>query len=312
MKQNLQTLIVGWVIGLSALGLTSTAKAEDPVGTINCDFRKVVEMQNTFNGQIGNSKILESYLAPDWSSWDNLKIRTDYNDASGNSDAVVSKTGYRDTTTGTWVGEKWDVGFFKHLPSGGIQFGAYASTDNSWSNRYPTFLGGRLQGRMYVDTFPVGTRPDDLIIIHDRAGDGSVKLVPNGVNSYILQIPTDESEENKPYFFRDLIINGKRGDTSELTPYLGPSPLIIPPMVISPYEEIPAENRGAKATYFEGIREGKSGTLDLLMMAENWLQSCGPENYHCGGQDWNTDGKVDNKDFVVMAAGWDEEGYLNP
>jgi hypothetical protein len=107
--KTLKNIIAGSVIGLSALGLTSTARAEDPVGTINCDFKKVVEMQNP-----GSSyKTLQNYLDGSAGIWDNLKIRTDYNDASGNSDEVVSKTGYRNTTTGMWVGEKWDAGFLK-------------------------------------------------------------------------------------------------------------------------------------------------------------------------------------------------------
>jgi hypothetical protein len=165
---------------------------------------------------------------------------------------------------------------------------------------------------MYINTFGQGERPDDLIIIHDGAGDGSVKLVPNGVNSYILQIATNA--DDKPYFFRDLIINGKRGDTSELPIGFGnglPN-VILPSIVISPYDEIPAENRGAKATYYQGIREGKSGPLDLIIMAENWLTNgSGPENYWANGADWNTDGEVNLKDFALMSSNGDEANYLN-
>jgi hypothetical protein len=234
-----------------------------------------------------------------------MTYRTDPNDPSGASDVVVSKEGYRDPVTKKWVGEKWDAGFMKYLPEGGILFGAYVNNDNSGSNNYPNIFGGWVQGKMYYSVFGEGERPDDLILMHDREGDGIGNVI--GGVSYLDWV------NNQMYLYPDLIINGKRGDTSELPAYhkyINPQE-ILPHMTVSPYAEIPAENRGAKAIYLNGLREGTSGPLDLLAMTENlWTEGHGGHDYWASGADWNTDGKVDMKDFALMSKVWSPENYL--
>jgi len=64
----------------------------------------------------------------------NLEIRTDPNDASGDSDEIVSKIG---SSIGApdyfeWYGEKWEIAFISHY-YGGDRFGGYANNNNSIS-----------------------------------------------------------------------------------------------------------------------------------------------------------------------------------
>ena len=123
----------------------------------------------TIVGTGGVSKVLENERSPEW---DNLKIRTDYTDTSGASDEVVSKTGDKQGTT--WDGEKWDAGFYRSVMEGLI-FGAYANNDNGPSNNNPS-RAGWIQGLIYADVFPVGTRPDGVFINHNLDGLGGIPI----------------------------------------------------------------------------------------------------------------------------------------
>ena len=278
MKKTLQNIVTWTAVGFGAMALSARVSAADPEGTINTDFKTVVEMQNPGSSYktLENSKEVPR---------NQLKYRANPDDPTGASDQNVTSEGI------------WDVGFFKYV-SGGIRFGAYANDNNVWSNYLPE-RAGWLQGKMYINTFNYEERPDDLIIVHDRTGDGSVKLVPNGTNSYTLYVAPNPAD--KAYYYKDIILNGRRGDTSGLPAFNHTPTEILPPIVISPYNEIPAENRGAKTTYYQGIRKGSAGSLDMIAMAENWMQSCGPHNYWCDGADWDTNGTVNLDDFNEMS-----------
>lgn len=291
MKNTLRNILASAVIGVSALGLASKVKADTPIMSFS---------ELCYTGT-GTSKALESFRGP---PADNMMYRTDPNDPTGASDVVVSKEGYRDTATGKWIGEKWDAGFIKYV-EGGILIGAYANNNNSFSNRFEGYEG-YMQGKMYYSVFGDGERPDDLILMHDLDGNG----IGNNVNG----VPTLDMDNNQMYLYPDLLIKGKRGDTSEL-PELrdntGVPTVTLPHITISPYAEISAENRGAKAIYLNGLREGTSGPLDLLAMTEYWMTNGhGEHDYHANGADWDTDGDVDMQDFALMSKAWSPENYL--
>jgi len=274
MKKTLKNILASAVIVVSALGLASKVQADTPIMSFS---------ELCYTGT-GTSKALENFRGP---PRDQLLYRTDPNDPTGAKDVVVSSEG------------NWDAGFIKYV-EGGILVGAYANDNNAWSTYSPE-RAGWVQGKMYKSVFGYGERPDDLILMHDRDGKG-IGVTVDGVAHL---------NEEGMYLYPDLIIKGKRGDTSELTEYNGASPLSLPHITVSPYAEIPAENRGAKAIYLNGLREGTSGPLDLIAMTENlWTQGHGEHDYWASGADWNTDGNVDMKDFALMSSAWSPENYL--
>lgn len=164
-----------------------------------------------------------------------------------------------------------------------------------------------MSGLIFVNTIPHGTKPHDIIINHNVDGLGGL-FVHQPFSPGPLYI---DFSRKKPadsyYFYKDILFGDKqlRGDVNELPTNVWGESTILPKMIISPYDEIPEENRGARAVYFNNQRIDDSNFLDMLSFAQNWLSnSCGPTNYWCDGADWNTDGNVDLTDFAMMAGNY--------
>lgn len=100
MKKTLTNLVAGAIIGAGTL-FGSAQKAQ----ALYVNFDQIARAYNSGS----SSKAIHSNRSSDWSYVENLRYRTDPNDPSGNSDIVVPKSGYRDSTTGNWIGEIWDV-----------------------------------------------------------------------------------------------------------------------------------------------------------------------------------------------------------
>jgi hypothetical protein len=253
-----------------------------------------------------NPKSVTSFLDFKTWTWDNLKYRTDPNDASGASDVVVSKEGYRGSD-GSWRGEIWDMAFLKRLYNDekeftGWGFVGYANTDNTHSNSNPGYFDGWLGGKFYnnYEMMPVGTKPDDIFLVNDKNGDG-VGTVSGG--NWTL------GDDDTLYHTSDVLFASGpqmadfvRGDTSRLPTY--PYEAILPNMVVSP-------RRPGDAIYKDGERIDREGILDLMVLSEHWLtDGHGAHDYWATGADHNLDGRVDMQDVLVMSKNWvnDREG----
>ncbi|HEV56356.1 MAG TPA: hypothetical protein ENN87_02520, partial [Phycisphaerales bacterium] len=219
-----------------------------------------------------NPKSVISFLDSKQKIYDNLMYRTDPNDASGQSDVLVSKEGYYTDEGYTWVGEIWDMAFLKRLYNDkkeftGWGFVGYANNDNIYSNKNNStngstyHLDGWLGGEYYNNygMMPVGTKPDDIFLVNDKNGDG-VGSVSGG--NWTL------GSDDTLYHTSDILFASGpqktdfvRGDTSRLPTY--PYVEVLPNMVVSP-------RRPGDAIYKNGERIDREGILDLINLSSHW------------------------------------------
>ncbi len=183
-------------------------------------------------------------------------------------------------------GSHWYMGFVNYLDNGGAEVVGYA--ENLWSDN----IGkeGQIYGR-YLETMGDGNRSDDVWVVHDGNGDGIGYAVSYSENPGTYKWV--RREDDKLYFSEDIMFGPNRvyGDVSQLPVYPSGTYVFLPEMII--------DDRFA--------RDGPAGMNELVALAENWMsQDCHPyNNADCDRADWNLDGKVDLRDFSLMAEGWD-------
>ena len=142
-------------------------------------------------GTSGQSQVVQNYIDYGSKTGDNLMIR----DSNGLA-STVSKDGT----------DVWRIGFAKDM-GGYINFGGYVKNENYWSDNFSDTLGGYCEGRFYDHVFEDGDTADDVMIIHDRLGDG-IGTIDNGE----WTLGTDDT----PYWTEDIEFNGVQGDLSQL------------------------------------------------------------------------------------------------
>jgi len=248
--------VVSSVVGVAALGGVS-AKADILSGAIPISsFKDLISPK-------GGAQYVQMEFG------DNLKVRNSNGVAS-----VVEKDG-----------GVWRMGFVNYVV-GGMIFGGYANNDNGYSNNLPGAEGWCF-GLFYDSVFDGERVVEDVIVVHDRNGDG-IGYFYNGI--WYL------GNDDDIYFSGDIEFNGIQGDLSQIPIPFSWGTAYLPKMTIDA----------------RPVRTGPAGIKDLVALAENWIsQDCSPEvNADCNGADWNYDGKVNLVDFSLMAGGWNP-GYVS-
>jgi len=254
-----------------------------------------------------NAKSVMNYIASDWSRIDNVTIRTDPNDLSGESDGLLSKAGYYDAVNKKWKGEVWRMAFIKYVyTSQGDLFGknvvGYANNDNGYSNlysgKYPGYDFEGFLGGKYYNGVGVNEVPDEVMLIHDLNGDGV------GNHYYYPDSQTGQwvlGEDDTPYWHADIRFGEKElpGDLDGLPLYILDGRTIYLPSTI-----IVDKRTSGRPVFRGGINISPQGITELSWLSEGWIGETGVYNNWGNWADMNTDGKVDFSDFGITAKSW--------
>lgn len=257
-----------------------------------------------------DSKEVSFYINFNTGDADNLLYRSDPNDLSGDSDSVVEKEGV------------WRMAMMENVysPKGdfaGWVFGGGLNNDNHWSNTYPDQLAGWIAGYMYGSVFDVGQRPDDIVIMHDLAGDGPGELAPVGNGGFAWHF---NPSEDIPYYSKSILFgdNELRGDVGQMPVHDGSGlgKAILPKMIISQFQDgeaIYRTDESGKSRRVDLAGHDPAGHSDAVIMASYWLtDGHGPHTGWAEGADWDVDGDVDFIDFRMMSRNWTlDNSYLN-
>ena len=197
--QDTKKLAVYGLAGAVVLGVgAGVAKGATTVS----GFAQLVGTQGTF-------RTVEHFIesSPPY-GYDNLMIR----DSNG-VDSVVSKDGTN----------VWRIGFAKY-DGGNMLFGGYANNDNNISNSYPGYEGwcfGYYTDHIFAD----GDEADDVMIIHDKNGDG-IGTVDGGVWTL--------GADDVVYWTEDIEFNGVQDGIDQLGTFNYIETKILPHMVVNP------------------------------------------------------------------------------
>jgi len=199
-KNGARTLAVGAAIGLATLAYSPKAEA-----TLIIGFEDLIPNKG--------SPTTSQYVRMNYG--DNLMIR----DLETGIDSIVSKDGT----------DVWRMGFAKY-EGGNLIFGGYANNDNYNSDAFEDYEGW-CNGDFYNSVFGDGQAVEDVMIIHDKLGDGIGTLVPADDGTYQFQIDPYDSV----YMTNDIMFNGKLGDLGEMPiPTFTGDNYILPEMTIVP------------------------------------------------------------------------------
>jgi len=276
-----------------------SAQSTPPVVTPITDLKMLVYDKT-------NPKMLANYLDYQTGACDNVKIRTEPNALSGDSDELLSKTGYYDAVNKKWKGEVWRMAFVKYVyTSQGELFGknvvGYANNDNRNSNLYTTMYPGygfeSWFSGYYYNGVGVNEVPDEVMLIHDLNGDGvgNHYFYPDsGIGQWVL------GDDDTPYWHADIRFGDKElpGDLDELPLHTKSGIAYLPSTIIVD------KRTSGRPVFRGGINISPQGITELNGLSEGWIGEAGVHNNWGNWADMNTDGKVDFSDFGITAKSW--------
>jgi hypothetical protein len=140
---------------------------------------------------------------------DNLMIR----DSDTGIDSVVAKTGV------------WHLGLYEEV-SGVLEFGAFANTDNAYSDTFSGYEGW-LNGYAYDSVFSTGESPDGALLVFDPDGGRMALYYASGAVVFDANVTL--------YWADDIEFDGVLGDIDSIVFSFAPGADVrIPSMVVVP------------------------------------------------------------------------------